>query len=127
MAETGTQAIDRAADLLVSVVESTRPLGIGELSESAGLPNASGIGAIVFGAVLAFGIVAAADQLGIAQTLLNTLFMGVVAARVAGVSQIAVCTPAADALILGACAVCRVDEVYRAGGAHAGHRGGQHR
>jgi hypothetical protein len=48
--------------------------------ESAGLPNASGIGAIVFGAVLAFGIVAAADQLGIAQTLINTLFMGVVAA-----------------------------------------------
>lgn len=48
--------------------------------ESADLPNAGGIGAIVFGAVLAFGIVAAADQLGIAQTLINTLFMGVVAA-----------------------------------------------
>ena len=41
MAETGTQAIDRAADLLVSVVESTRPLGIGELSESAGLPKST--------------------------------------------------------------------------------------
>lgn len=48
--------------------------------ESANMPNAGGIGAIVFGAVLAFGIVAAADQLGIAQTLINTLFMGVVAA-----------------------------------------------
>ena len=48
--------------------------------ESAGLPNAGAVGAIVFGAVLAFGIVAAADQLGIAQTLINTLFMGVVAA-----------------------------------------------
>src|SRR5438309_101402 len=48
--------------------------------ESAGLPNAGGIGAIVFGAVLAFGIVAAADQLGVARTLINTLFMGVVAA-----------------------------------------------
>ena len=48
--------------------------------ESAGMPNAGGIGTIVFGAVLAFGIVAAADQLGIAQTLINTLFMGVVAA-----------------------------------------------
>jgi hypothetical protein len=47
--------------------------------ESAGLPNAAGIGAIVFGAVLAFGIVAAADQLGIAQTLIDTLFVGVVA------------------------------------------------
>ena len=39
--ETGTQAIDRAADLLVSVVESARPLGIGELSESAGLPKST--------------------------------------------------------------------------------------
>lgn len=48
--------------------------------ESAEVPNAGGIGAIVFGAVLAFGIVAAADQLGIAPTLINTLFMGVVAA-----------------------------------------------
>jgi hypothetical protein len=48
--------------------------------ESAGMPNAGAIGALVFGAVLAFGIVAAADQLGIAQTLLNTLFVGVVAA-----------------------------------------------
>ena len=48
--------------------------------ESAGLPNAGAIGAVVFGAVLAFGVVAAADQLGIAQTLINTLFMGVVAA-----------------------------------------------
>ena len=41
MAETGTQAIDRAADLLVSVVESARPLGIGELSEGAGLPKST--------------------------------------------------------------------------------------
>ena len=48
--------------------------------ESGGLPNASGIGTIVYGAVLAFGIVAAADQLGIAQSLINTLFMGIVAA-----------------------------------------------
>ena len=48
--------------------------------ENSGLPNASGIGTIVFGVVLAFGIAAAADQLGIAQTLINTLFIGVVAA-----------------------------------------------
>jgi len=48
--------------------------------ESAGLPNASGIGAIAFGAVLAVGIVAAADQLGVAQTIVDTLFIGVVAA-----------------------------------------------
>jgi DNA-binding IclR family transcriptional regulator len=41
MAETGTQAIDRAADLLVSVVESQRPLGIGELAELASLPKST--------------------------------------------------------------------------------------
>ncbi|HVC87370.1 MAG TPA: IclR family transcriptional regulator [Gaiellaceae bacterium] len=40
-AETGTQAIDRAAQLLVSVVESTRPLGVGELAESSGLPKST--------------------------------------------------------------------------------------
>ena len=40
-AESGTQAIDRAAELLVSVVESTRPLGIGELAMSSGLPKST--------------------------------------------------------------------------------------
>ena len=40
-AETGTQAIDRAAELLVSVVESTRPLGVGELATSSGLPKST--------------------------------------------------------------------------------------
>jgi DNA-binding IclR family transcriptional regulator len=39
--ETGTQAIERAAELLVSVVESTRPLGVGELAESSGLPKST--------------------------------------------------------------------------------------
>lgn len=48
--------------------------------ESAGLPNASTVGTLTFVAVLAFGIVAAADQIGVAQTLINTLFMGIVAA-----------------------------------------------
>ncbi len=37
----GTQAIDRAAELLVSVVESGRPLGVGELSEQSGLPKST--------------------------------------------------------------------------------------
>ncbi len=41
MAEFGTQAIDRAAELLVSVVESGRPLGVGELSERSGLPKST--------------------------------------------------------------------------------------
>jgi IclR family acetate operon transcriptional repressor len=40
-AETGAQAIDRAAELLVSVVESARPLGVGELSETSGLPKST--------------------------------------------------------------------------------------
>lgn len=48
--------------------------------ESAGLPNASALGTVTFAAVLAFGIVAAANQIGVAQTLINTLFMGVVGA-----------------------------------------------
>ena len=41
MADPGTQAIDRAAELLVSVVESPRPLGVSELSASAGLPKST--------------------------------------------------------------------------------------
>ncbi len=39
--ETGTQAIDRAAELLVRVVESHRPMGIGELAEGTGLPKST--------------------------------------------------------------------------------------
>ena len=42
MAEaTGTQAIDRAAQLLVRVVESPRPPSVGELAEGAGLPKST--------------------------------------------------------------------------------------
>ena len=39
--ESGTQAIDRAAELLVSVVQSNRPLGVGELAASSGLPKST--------------------------------------------------------------------------------------
>ena len=39
--ETGTQAIDRAAELLVRVVESHRPLGVGELAAGSGLPKST--------------------------------------------------------------------------------------
>jgi len=39
--ETGTQAIDRAAELLVRVVESGRPLGVGELATHTGLPKST--------------------------------------------------------------------------------------
>jgi DNA-binding IclR family transcriptional regulator len=41
MGETGTQAIDRAAALLVSVVESARPLAVGELAERSHLPKST--------------------------------------------------------------------------------------
>ena len=40
-AETGTQAIDRAAELLVGVVESPRPVTVGELSQRSGLPKST--------------------------------------------------------------------------------------
>jgi IclR family transcriptional regulator, acetate operon repressor len=40
-AETGTQAIDRAAALLVGVVEATRPVSVGELADRAGLPKST--------------------------------------------------------------------------------------
>ncbi|HEY8866126.1 MAG TPA: histidinol dehydrogenase, partial [Solirubrobacteraceae bacterium] len=55
----------------------------------------------------------------------STVIMCAVTARAAGVQEIAVCTPpsVADArihpLILAACAVCGVHEVYRVGGAQA--------
>src|SRR5690242_1111642 len=39
--EFGTQAIDRAADLLISVVESDRPLAVGELADLSGLPKST--------------------------------------------------------------------------------------
>jgi histidinol dehydrogenase len=55
----------------------------------------------------------------------STVIMCAVTARVAGVEEIAICTPpsVADArvhpLILAACALCGVNEVYRVGGAQA--------
>src|SRR2546430_4254453 len=39
--EPGTQAIERAAELLVRVVESHRPLGVGELATGSGLPKST--------------------------------------------------------------------------------------
>jgi DNA-binding IclR family transcriptional regulator len=40
-ARTGTQSIDRAAELLVRVVESTEPTSVGELAETTGLPKST--------------------------------------------------------------------------------------
>jgi histidinol dehydrogenase len=54
----------------------------------------------------------------------STVVMGVVTARVAGVSEIAVCAPPdrtgeLNSVVLGACALAGADVVYRMGGAHA--------
>ena len=49
----------------------------------------------------------------------STVVMGVVTARAAGVSQVAVMTPPPiEPVLLGACALAGVEEVYRVGGAH---------
>jgi mechanosensitive ion channel-like protein len=48
--------------------------------ESAGMPNANALGTLTFVTVLAFGIIASANQIGVAATLINTLFIGVVGA-----------------------------------------------
>src|SRR4051794_41819146 len=39
--QTGTQAIDRAAQLLVLVVEADGPSSVGELADAAGLPKST--------------------------------------------------------------------------------------
>ena len=54
----------------------------------------------------------------------STVVMGAVTARTAGVEQVVVCAPpgrdgAAHPVILAACALCGVEEVYRMGGAQA--------
>jgi histidinol dehydrogenase len=49
----------------------------------------------------------------------STVVMGVVTAKVAGVEDVVVCAPGSHAVILAACALCGVDEVWRMGGAHA--------
>jgi histidinol dehydrogenase len=54
----------------------------------------------------------------------STVVMGAITARAAGVGQVAVCAPpgrdgAAHPVILAACALCGVEEVYRMGGAQA--------
>jgi histidinol dehydrogenase len=54
----------------------------------------------------------------------STVVMGAATARVAGVDEIVVCSPPGPSgdvhpVILGACALCGVDEVYRMGGAQS--------
>lgn len=49
----------------------------------------------------------------------STVIMGVTAARAAGVEEIVVCAPGAHPVMVAACALCGVEEVWRMGGAHA--------
>jgi histidinol dehydrogenase len=50
----------------------------------------------------------------------SSVVMGAVTARAAGVEEVAVCSPPEiDPVVLGACALCAVTEVYRVGGAQA--------
>ncbi len=53
----------------------------------------------------------------------SSLLMNVIPAQVAGVEEIVVCTPAPDnelnELLLAACHLCKVDKVFRVGGASA--------
>jgi len=57
----------------------TRGIVRGALGGS-GMPNADMLATLTYAAIFAFGVVAAADQVGVATTLVNTLFIGVVAA-----------------------------------------------
>ena len=49
-------------------------------TESAGVQNSGALATLAYATVLGFGIVAAASQIGVAATLINILFTGVVAA-----------------------------------------------
>jgi histidinol dehydrogenase len=49
----------------------------------------------------------------------STVIMGAATAHAAGVREVVVCTPSDDPLVLAACALAGVSEVYRMGGAHA--------
>ena len=57
----------------------TRNLVLGA-TESAAVPNSGALATIAYATVLGFGIVAAASQIGVAATLINILFTGIVAA-----------------------------------------------
>ncbi len=48
-------------------------------TESAGVPNSGVLATLAYATVLGFGIVAAASQIGVAATLINILFTGIVA------------------------------------------------
>jgi hypothetical protein len=49
-------------------------------TESAGVPNSGALATLAYATVLGFGIVAAASQIGVAATLINIMFTGIIAA-----------------------------------------------
>jgi histidinol dehydrogenase len=49
----------------------------------------------------------------------SSVVMGAITAQAAGVQDVVVCAPGGHPVILAACALCDVAEVYRMGGAHA--------
>jgi histidinol dehydrogenase len=49
----------------------------------------------------------------------SSVVMGAITAQAAGVDEVVVCAPGGHPVILAACALCGVREVYRVGGAHA--------
>ena len=49
----------------------------------------------------------------------SSVVMGAITAQAAGVQDVVVCAPGGHPVILAACALCGVAEVYRMGGAHA--------
>jgi hypothetical protein len=57
----------------------TRNLVLGA-TETANVPNSGALATLAYATVLGFGIVAAASQVGVAATLVNILFTGIVAA-----------------------------------------------
>ncbi len=61
------------------LASATRGIVRGALGGS-GMPNADTIGTLAYATIFLFGVVAAADQIGVAATLVNTLFIGLVAA-----------------------------------------------
>ena len=71
-AQTGTQSIDRAAQLLVRVVESAQPLGVGELATTSGLPKST-----------TSRLVAALERQGLLQRVSSGLRPGPVLVRLA--------------------------------------------
>jgi DNA-binding IclR family transcriptional regulator len=91
-AETGTQAIERAAALLVSVVESPRALAVGELAAGAGLPKSTT--SRLVGALERRGLVQRAGDRRIAPGPVLLRF----AHRDAGASLVALAAPALRAL-----------------------------